>query len=193
MRASASSAVWIPTRSGACHRARHSRCSPRSPAVRPGRLRSPSPPRTCRSVRRYALRAAQLRRLLGVRAPAPRSVRGALEGWACRVDAASGRAGEVTPPAHRFDIAIEADLIEEVARIVGFEAIPGDRCRCAAALQARCPRRSASEVALLEALAGARLPGGDHARLRRPGAAGAAVPGAPGARAGEPDRERPVR
>jgi phenylalanyl-tRNA synthetase beta chain len=31
---------------------------------------------------------------------------------------------EATPPAHRFDITIEADLIEEVARIVGFEQIP---------------------------------------------------------------------
>jgi phenylalanyl-tRNA synthetase beta chain len=29
----------------------------------------------------------------------------------------------VTPPAHRFDISIEADLIEELARIVGFESI----------------------------------------------------------------------
>jgi phenylalanyl-tRNA synthetase beta chain len=29
----------------------------------------------------------------------------------------------VTPPSHRFDITIEADLIEEVARIVGFDAI----------------------------------------------------------------------
>ena len=29
----------------------------------------------------------------------------------------------VTPPSHRFDIAIEADLIEELARVVGFEAI----------------------------------------------------------------------
>ncbi|KAF1018095.1 MAG: phenylalanine--tRNA ligase subunit beta [Burkholderia sp.] len=30
----------------------------------------------------------------------------------------------VTPPPHRFDIAIEEDLIEEVARIYGFERIP---------------------------------------------------------------------
>ncbi len=30
----------------------------------------------------------------------------------------------VTPPPHRFDITIEADLIEELARVVGFEAIP---------------------------------------------------------------------
>jgi phenylalanyl-tRNA synthetase beta chain len=29
----------------------------------------------------------------------------------------------VTPPSHRFDITIEPDLIEELARIVGFEAI----------------------------------------------------------------------
>ena len=34
------------------------------------------------------------------------------------------RAGACVPPAHRFDIAIEADLIEEVARIVGYQAIP---------------------------------------------------------------------
>jgi phenylalanyl-tRNA synthetase beta chain len=31
---------------------------------------------------------------------------------------------DITPPSHRFDIAIEADLIEEVARIIGFDAIP---------------------------------------------------------------------
>jgi phenylalanyl-tRNA synthetase beta chain len=30
----------------------------------------------------------------------------------------------VTPPSHRFDIAIEADLIEEVARIHGYDSIP---------------------------------------------------------------------
>ena len=30
----------------------------------------------------------------------------------------------ITPPSYRFDISIEADLIEEVARIVGYEAIP---------------------------------------------------------------------
>jgi phenylalanyl-tRNA synthetase beta chain len=30
---------------------------------------------------------------------------------------------EATPPSHRFDITIEPDLIEELARVVGFEAI----------------------------------------------------------------------
>lgn len=32
----------------------------------------------------------------------------------------------VTPPAYRFDIEIEADLIEEVARIIGFDSIPAN-------------------------------------------------------------------
>src|SRR5699024_7758847 len=32
----------------------------------------------------------------------------------------------VTPPAYRFDLTIEEDLIEEVARIVGFEKIPAN-------------------------------------------------------------------
>ena len=40
------------------------------------------------------------------------SVRASADGWL------------VTPPSWRFDIAIEADLIEEIARIVGFDAIP---------------------------------------------------------------------
>ncbi len=31
----------------------------------------------------------------------------------------------VTPPSYRFDLEIEEDLIEEVARIYGFERIPG--------------------------------------------------------------------
>ncbi|MEZ5488469.1 MAG: phenylalanine--tRNA ligase subunit beta [Steroidobacteraceae bacterium] len=30
----------------------------------------------------------------------------------------------VTPPSHRFDIAIEPDLIEEVARLIGYDTIP---------------------------------------------------------------------
>ncbi|MEJ2114568.1 MAG: phenylalanine--tRNA ligase subunit beta, partial [Gammaproteobacteria bacterium] len=32
----------------------------------------------------------------------------------------------VTPPSYRFDLAIDADLIEEVARLVGYENIPAD-------------------------------------------------------------------
>ena len=31
---------------------------------------------------------------------------------------------QVTVPSHRFDIAIEADLLEELARIYGYEQLP---------------------------------------------------------------------
>lgn len=36
----------------------------------------------------------------------------------------SGVAWQVTPPSHRFDIALEADLIEEICRIYGYNNIP---------------------------------------------------------------------
>ncbi|MDH5233007.1 MAG: phenylalanine--tRNA ligase subunit beta, partial [Gammaproteobacteria bacterium] len=36
----------------------------------------------------------------------------------------------VTPPSHRFDIAIEADLIEEVGRIYGYDNIPSHIPHC---------------------------------------------------------------
>jgi phenylalanyl-tRNA synthetase beta chain len=43
----------------------------------------------------------------------------------------------VTPPSYRFDIAIEEDLIEEIARIYGFERIPAHQPRARAAMQAQ--------------------------------------------------------
>jgi phenylalanyl-tRNA synthetase beta chain len=67
------------------------------------------------------LRRARLARLLGTSIE-PEKVRAALSALQMKVqDVAEG--WEVTPPTHRFDIAIEADLIEEVARVVGFETI----------------------------------------------------------------------
>lgn len=39
-------------------------------------------------------------------------------------EGADGAVFEVTPPSYRFDLEIEEDLIEEVARIYGFERIP---------------------------------------------------------------------
>ncbi|MBE0624033.1 MAG: phenylalanine--tRNA ligase subunit beta [Burkholderiales bacterium] len=44
---------------------------------------------------------------------------------------------EVTPPSYRFDIAIEEDLIEEIARIYGYERIPANQPRARAAMSAR--------------------------------------------------------
>jgi phenylalanyl-tRNA synthetase beta chain len=96
------------------------------------------------------LRASQLRRLLGVELPAA-EVTAALEGLGMRVQTEPGL-WQVTAPAHRFDITLEADLIEEVARIVGFEVIP----ESAAKIEQRfapLPQERPAESALLEALA----------------------------------------
>ncbi|MBS1107881.1 MAG: phenylalanine--tRNA ligase subunit beta, partial [Deltaproteobacteria bacterium] len=43
----------------------------------------------------------------------------------------------VTPPSYRFDLEIEEDLIEEVARLFGFERIPADPPRAAAQMRMR--------------------------------------------------------
>ncbi|HTY95215.1 MAG TPA: phenylalanine--tRNA ligase subunit beta [Steroidobacteraceae bacterium] len=69
-----------------------------------------------------SLRRERLTRLLGVAVPDARvsAILGNLQ-----MQVTTTAAGwTVQPPPHRFDIHIEEDLIEEVARIMGFEAIP---------------------------------------------------------------------
>ncbi len=65
---------------------------------------------------------ARVARLLGVRIPVEeiQTILGRLD---MTVESRDGGL-EVTPPAHRFDIAIEPDVVEEVARIYGYDAIP---------------------------------------------------------------------
>lgn len=68
------------------------------------------------------LRRARLQRILGMEVPAAdverillalgMTVLADVEGW------------RVTPPSRRFDIAIEEDLIEEIARIHGYDTVP---------------------------------------------------------------------
>ena len=70
-----------------------------------------------------ALRHERIRRVLGAEIPA-HTVEDILLRLGMRVEEA--QAGwAVTPPPHRPDIGIEVDLIEEVARIVGYENLPG--------------------------------------------------------------------
>ena len=58
----------------------------------------------------------------------------------------------VAPPSHRFDLEIEEDLIEEVARVHGFERIPALPPRAPAAMAAQ-PEATRSLHALRERLA----------------------------------------
>ena len=99
---------------------------------------------------RVALRAAQLQRLLGTKVPAARVTR-ALSGLGMAVSPAKG-GWRVTPPAHRFDIAIEADLIEEVARLAVWEAIPETDALAPQRFR-NLPEEQPAERSVLESLA----------------------------------------
>jgi phenylalanyl-tRNA synthetase beta chain len=68
------------------------------------------------------LRKARLARVLGARVDDAEVAR-ILSALGLQV-AATDDGWSVTPPARRFDLAIEEDLIEEVARIHGYDAIP---------------------------------------------------------------------
>jgi len=68
------------------------------------------------------LRRDRLTRLLGIAVP-DGQVSSIFQNLLMQVTL-TGEGWSVVPPPHRFDIAIEEDLIEEVARIMGFAAIP---------------------------------------------------------------------
>ena len=69
------------------------------------------------------LRSERLTSVLGLGQVATAEVVGALEGLGLAVtEVDSG--WSVTPPGHRFDIESEVDLIEEVARVIGYDEIP---------------------------------------------------------------------
>ncbi|MGC1816722.1 MAG: phenylalanine--tRNA ligase subunit beta, partial [Casimicrobiaceae bacterium] len=80
-------------------------------------ITGPLPPR-----KPVPLRSARVTRLLGI-ALSPDAISDVFR----RLALPYTRQGDdfiVTPPSYRFDIAIEEDLIEEVARIHGYDAIP---------------------------------------------------------------------
>lgn len=97
------------------------------------------------------LRRERLAQLTGAQIPDAR-VAASLTGLGMQVQAATD-GWQVTPPSWRFDIAIEADLVEEVLRIVGFDAVQESPRR----LPQRFARRSETQIderALLDALTG---------------------------------------
>jgi phenylalanyl-tRNA synthetase beta chain len=68
------------------------------------------------------VRTARVARLLGVAIPAE-----TIATHLSRLDCMFTRAGDVfsvTPPSYRFDLSIEEDFVEEIARLHGYDAIP---------------------------------------------------------------------
>jgi phenylalanyl-tRNA synthetase beta chain len=96
------------------------------------------------------LRRERLTRLLGIAVP-DGQVSSILRNLQMQVTA-TGEGWSVVPPPHRFDIGIEEDLIEEVARIVGFAAVP-ERPALRPQVFLSLPEEVPAERALLEALA----------------------------------------
>src|SRR5882757_1717607 len=96
------------------------------------------------------LRRARLERLLGV-GFADDKIGATLSALQMK-HVANAEGWLVTPPAHRFDISIEADLIEEVARIIGYQAIPEADAIGPQVFRA-APEERAGEQVIVEALA----------------------------------------
>ncbi|MCS6946108.1 MAG: phenylalanine--tRNA ligase subunit beta, partial [Steroidobacteraceae bacterium] len=96
------------------------------------------------------LRRSQLQRLLG-RAVADSVVERTLRGLGLRITA-NADGWTASAPAHRFDLAIEADLIEEIARIGGYEQVPADAPRVAQRIMP-VPESQPAERSILELLA----------------------------------------
>jgi len=120
-------------------------------------LAGPGPaPRT-----RIPLRSRRMTALLGVEVPFAEAS-ATLTRLGCEVTGAredsGGVTAEVIPPAHRPDLGLEADLIEEVVRVRGLDAVPTvlpairpQPPRQTGALEARF-RRAAVELGLSEAI-----------------------------------------
>ena len=76
-----------------------------------------------------AFRPERVRRVLGIAMP-DAEIRAALERLQMQI-AAEATTWRVIPPSHRFDLELEVDLIEEAARLKGYDNIPAAAARAA--------------------------------------------------------------
>lgn len=75
---------------------------------------------------RVDLRAERVNQLLGVGVPVT-VISAILRGLGMRLDGPEAGPWQVDVPSHRFDIALEVDLVEEIARVWGYDRIPSRR------------------------------------------------------------------
>ena len=97
-----------------------------------------------------ALQAARARQLLGADV-APEALRARLSALGMAVADDGPGQWRVTPPSWRFDVAIEADLVEELARTIGLDALPEEAPRARIRI-APLPESVVDERVILEQL-----------------------------------------
>ncbi|MFM7397024.1 MAG: phenylalanine--tRNA ligase subunit beta [Gammaproteobacteria bacterium] len=124
-----------------------------------------------------SLRIHQLERLLG-RAFAERDVIAMLTRLGMSARSSRGGVLDVLPPSSRFDIQIERDLIEEVARLAGFDALPTSLARAPQTILAQ-PTTSLDEQRLLDVLSARGYYEGIHFAFVDPALQSSMFPGAP--------------
>ena len=141
---------------------------------------------------RVTLRPAQVGRVLGLEMPPDRVIDllsrigiRLVDGAAAHPAAAVGETLTFQSPSHRFDIAIERDLIEEVARLVGFEAIPVVDARAAQPIRA-LPTAQLEEQRLLDLFASRGWQEGVHFSFVDPVLQEQLFPGVPSHRLSNP-------
>jgi phenylalanyl-tRNA synthetase beta chain len=103
------------------------------------------------SRRPVRMRVARAQKVIGI-AVTEREIAGVFRRLGLRFKRGAG-SFTVTPPSYRFDLAIEEDLIEEVARVHGFERIPAAAPRAPASMPA-APEARRTLHELRERLAG---------------------------------------
>ncbi len=128
------------------------------------------------SRRSVTLRRAQVQRLLGV-LPDDGRLRAMLESLGMQVES-TAEGFKVAPPSHRFDIAIERDLIEEVARLYGYDQIPEVAAPTRQVFRA-LPESEAREQRVLDLLAARGYQEAIHFSFGDPAEQGALLPGVP--------------
>lgn len=130
-----------------------------------------------------SLRVSQIERLLGLSVSADQAT--ALLQRLGIAGAGVGKPSASTPlssetlsfaiPSHRFDLSIERDLIEEIARLVGFEQIPTTPAQVAQVIRP-LPAEAATEQRLLDTLAARGYHEGIHFAFVEPGFQSALFP-----------------
>lgn len=93
------------------------------------------------SIAPVTLRAERIEQMLGLKMD-PAEIEGLLTGLGLTVSAEAAGQWRVEVPSHRFDISLEVDLIEELARLYGYNRLPVRYPQARLAPQAKAEARS---------------------------------------------------